>query len=376
MIFKYLHHINMHFFDKRMTRPWIYTFILSLIVMAPAAFGAETSLPQDNQSAVILAYFSVDDSGAEGSISPAQFKTQIEEIERGGFQAINLKDLTERLKNHEPIPAGSVAITFDGAQKSVITEAAPLLQEKNMPFTVFYTSDSVDSGDSASWDDLLTLSKMPGVTLGVMPSRHAALGGLPREEARRLLNKARQKHRDVFGREAEFLAYPYGQYTQTIQLDAEQAGFKAAFGQHSGPAHSGSDLYALPRFTQTETVSDIDRFVMTLHTLPLLVSAVQPADTMVPAGQTNPAIGFTVDAVHKDQLAQIKCFVSGQAEPRLEIISQRVELRIAEPLTEPRTRINCTLPGPAPEPDAPERWRWFGMLLSAGAIKPPSDAPQ
>ncbi len=48
-----------------------------------------------------------------------------------------------------------------------------------------------------------------------------------------------------------------------------EAGYVAAFGQHSGVAHGDEDLYGLPRFAMNEAFGSIDRFRLAASALPL-----------------------------------------------------------------------------------------------------------
>jgi peptidoglycan/xylan/chitin deacetylase (PgdA/CDA1 family) len=351
-----------------------YIAFLFFAFTANAQAATTPALPQDSQSAVILSYFDISNTAAnESSISLDQFAAHIHEIVSGDYNILPLSDIVTALKNAESLPPRTLALTFDAANSGLLTAVAPLLHKHNLPFTVFYSSDRADEagGSYLNWDQMKTLAAQPGVNLGIFPSTYVHMGQMPEAEMRRLLNKARQKHREHFEEEAQFLAYPFGEFTPSLQAIAQESGFSAAFGLQSGPAHSASDLLALPRFTQTERTGNLDRLIMALNALPLPVKDVEPQGSFIPQNIKNPAIGFSIDAALAPHISHLKCFTTGQAAPKIETIGTRVELRLREGLNDPRIRINCTMPGPEPEPDAPPRWRWLGILLTTPASAEP-----
>ena len=132
-----------------------------------------------------------------------------------------------------------------------------------------------------------------------------------------------------------------------------EAGFVAAFGQHSGALHRGANFDYLPRFALNENYGGIDRFRLAANALPLYATEVTPEDPTL--GPNPPAFGFTVgDAV--TDIARLACYSSAHGKLALERLgNNRVEVRPPSAFPPGRGRINCTLPA------AGDRWRWFGM---------------
>jgi hypothetical protein len=200
--------------------------------------------------------------------------------------------------------------------------------------------------------------------MGLHPASYTRLTGSPPEEIRRQINNALSRYRKEIGAEPAFFSYPFGEYTKTYRAIVSASGFKAAFGQQSGPACDQLDLFALPRFAITENYGDDDRFRMAALSLPLPVSDIAPDDPYITENNP-PTLGFTLDPALAGKSGQLSCFISGQDKPEMQIIGKnRVELRVAQAFDHDRVRVNCTMPGPAPKPGEEQRWRWFGMLLS------------
>jgi poly-beta-1,6-N-acetyl-D-glucosamine N-deacetylase len=352
----------------------IIKFLLTLIITVFTVNGAWASIPEDGHSAVILAYHRIgEDANPDSNISANQFLAHVEEIEKGGYNVISLPELVEGLKKNLEFPARTIAITFEGGFKSALKNAIPALLVKKIPFTVFYSSDyaDADSADHVSWSDLKTLSGYSHASFGVLPAAYARHEG--EEEIKRQINKARQRHREMLGAEAAFFSYPFGEYSPAYKDIVRNAGFSAAFGLQSGAVYDGSDFFALPRFTMTERYGDVERFRTAAQTLPFPVYDIEPQGTRL--NDETPSIGFSVPDYLVPGLKSLSCFVTGQPEPEVEILGERVEIRVKDAVNVERLRVNCTLPGPAnPEDDTPA-WRWFGMLLVNETVEEPTQPP-
>lgn len=349
---------------------------LFLAFVATATLGAHAyaqeqnlpPLPQDRTAAVIFVYQMIgEDLYPPASIKSEQFESHLGELQAGRYNILPLPDIVQTLsaENPDPLPPRTVALTFDGGHISVLDRAVPLLLKYNYPFTLFVSPENMDRKDSqyVGWDDLKKLARNKLVTIGLHPANYADISALPPEEIKRQVNNARARLREETGIEARLFAYPFGQYSKAYRDIIAVGGFDAAFGQQSSVVYNGSDLFSLPRFTMNEAFGDGERFVMTANALPLPASDIQP-DNQTPDSK-KPVIGFTVDPLLVPQLNQISCFISGQEQPDTQIVGKnRVEIRPRKEFDEERTRINCTMPGPAYEPENQARWRWFGMLLT------------
>jgi peptidoglycan/xylan/chitin deacetylase (PgdA/CDA1 family) len=349
-------------------------FFKSLLIQSFAGLVLITGAPAhaqiqsfDRTSAVILAYQRVGENIYPAtSISKEQFSENIQELLDGGYHIASLDDIVSAIKADEKLPDRTVAITFNGAYRSILDNAVPLLLSHNLPFTVFFSSDQADGNTPQymDWNDIRRLNKYPGVTLGLHPASYSRLTDSPPGEIRRQVNKALTRYRQELRGNPAFFAYPFGEYTKTYREIIAASEFKAAFGQQSGVAWSGSDLFALPRFSITESYGDDDRFRMVAMSLPLPVSDIVPDDPHITTNNP-PIFGFTLDPALIPKISHLSCFISEQGKPEMLIVGEnRVELRVPQPFEDERIRVNCTMPGPAARPGEDLRWRWFGMLLS------------
>lgn len=336
--------------------------LAALLLFLPAT--AKASIEADSSSAVVFSYQRVgEDTMPHSSISTDRFREHIRELKTAGYSVLPLPRIIEAVNRGEMLPHKTVAITFDGAYASTQGNALAFLDEAEIPYTLFFSSDMADgpSPGHLGWDQLKALKRKKGVSLGILPSAYAHLINNSPEANAALINKAVSKYRENFGEEPQFFSWPYGEYSSALKKQIETYGFKASFGQQSGVVYAGADFLALPRFTMTDNFGDLDRFRLTANALPLPVSGVTPEDTIL--AQNPPMIGFTVTPEIQD-LSKLSCFISGIG--KVGIVKpggNRTEIRIEEPFIDRRTRVNCTLPDDTVIPGEAPSWRWFGMLL-------------
>jgi peptidoglycan/xylan/chitin deacetylase (PgdA/CDA1 family) len=344
----------------------LYSAIFAALCLCAATATAATTA-SDSRSAVIFVYQRVgEDTPSRGGISTAQFQEHIEALKNGGFSVLPLPVIVDALKNGTDLPAHAVALTFDGGWKSTLQNAIPLLNKANMPYTVFFASDMPDSDNAThmSWRDLKKLKKNKLATLGILPASYVHMADLGADDNAAYINKAVSRYRAEYGEDPAYFAYPYGEYSAAVEQQVSTYPFKAAFGQQSGVSYAGQDMLALPRFIMTDTYGDIDRFLLTAGALPLPVSDMTPADMMVRADANPPAIGFTVTP-ELQNLSGLDCFASGIGKLELKKPdTHRIEIRLAAPLQDKRTRINCTMQDDTVIPGQAQAWRWMGMLLT------------
>ena len=127
--------------------------------------------------AVILLYHNVSDKTPKStSVNINTFKNHLNYLEENNFTVLPLETILYNLKEGKQIPEKSVAITFDDAYKSILTNAYSLLKEKNYPFTVFVNSQAIQKSykNFLSWKELKML-KDNGATIANHSHSHLHL---------------------------------------------------------------------------------------------------------------------------------------------------------------------------------------------------------
>lgn len=321
---------------------------LSVVSISPAE--AEDEM---RDSATVLMYHRFGESRYPSTnISIEQFEAHLAHLAAGNYTVLKLDDIIARLRAGELLPDRTVAITIDDAYLSVYTEAWPRLTEAGFPFTLFVATSPIDRELSGymSWEQIRELQSS-GVTIGSQTHTHPHMHRLSDEEVRAEISTSNGRFIEELGLRPELFAYPYGEYSQFVIDAVKDAGFRAAFGQNSGIMHSADDQFQLPRFAFNEAYGTIDRLKLAVDGLPLKVHDLTPEDMVLTMNP--PLYGFTVSE-EMSPVSQLRCFSNNHGKLDVTMLGMRAEIRAPGPLTEPRARINCTMPA------VDGRWRWFG----------------
>lgn len=265
--------------------------------------------------AVIFVYNRFGEDAYSGtSIRLDQFNSHLDELNAGGYTVLPVPQIIEAITAHHPLQESTIGITIDQPYRSVYTIAWPRLRQARVPFTLFVSSDSVDlgRGDTMSWAELRELARDPLVTIGSEGASYAHLANEDRAYVLGQIQRSADRIRTELGVTPSLFAHPYGEWNASVIGLLRQSGYRAAFGQHSGVAHSREDPFALPRFPMNDTHGSIERFRLAAEALPLVVTDITPDP---PVGVGNPPVfGFTVDPQMGD-LSALSCFASGLDAP-------------------------------------------------------------
>ena len=318
----------------------------SLVLVALSGFAAPAfvapAMAADH--AVILMYhrFGEDDFPST-NVRLEQFEEHLEILAQGRYNVWPLDDVVSHLQTGKPLPDRTIAITIDDAYLSVYEQAVPRLAIYGFTATIFVATQPVDRGlrGYMSWDQLREL-QAAGFGIGSQTRSHPHMHRLSVSDNRDELLVSNDRFLEELGMRPNLLAYPYGEYNLDVINEVRDAGFIAAFGQHSGIAHG---------YAMNEQYGSRDRLELAINGLPLKVNQLVPEDVVL--GENPPAYGFTL-ASDMDQERQLRCFTSRYGKLKVAILGRRAEIRMPGPLSGPRAKVNCTMPGPE------GRWRWFG----------------
>jgi poly-beta-1,6-N-acetyl-D-glucosamine N-deacetylase len=305
-------------------------------------------------SAVIFSYHRFGDSRLPtANTTLEQLDAQIALLKGGGFTVLPLPVVVNALETGAPLPDKAVAISIDEAGRSLWEEAWPRFKAAGLPITLFTVTDELDrpGPDGMTWDQVRYMAASGLVTIATQGAARQHFPALLATEATADVTRAQTRLREELGKAPDLFAWPYGEASAEAAQAVREAGFKAAFGLHSGPAWRDADRWFLPRFALNETYGEADRFRLAARSLPLPAQDITPADPTLTANP--PAFGFTL-ADEIPGMENLACYASHEGRTLLERLGPRVEVRLTKPLPKGRARLNCT----APSLDG--RWRWFG----------------
>ncbi len=334
------------------------TFILvlgltgsGLLVSYPRSLSAQ----EPQTKAVVIMYHRFGEGDFPSTnISMDQFRAHVEELKTGGYNVTSLPKIIAALRNGEPLPPKTVGLSVDDAYESVYTKAWPILKAAGFPLTIFIATDPIEQHTDRymSWDQLRTLAD-EGVTMGSQTKFHPHMADLSAEANKTEIRISNEIFEEKLGKVPDLFAYPYGEASTEVMALVKDAGYVAAFGQHSGAIGSGGELYNLPRFAMNESYGSIDRFKLAANALPISVTDITPANPTF--GKPNPPlIGFTL-TWPETGLDRLTCYASHVEKLELQRLGKRIEVRTDKAMPPGRTRLNCTIPA------GNGRWYWFGQ---------------
>lgn len=341
--------------DQMMKKTLIRGCLLCLLTVSYSVF-----------SAVILQYHHVSETTPKStSISPTQFEKHLTYLAEHNFKVVPLSNIVDAIKNNAYIPDKTVAITFDDAYLNILTNAKPLLDKFNYPFTIFINPAIVsrNSPHYLSWQQLKNMADS-GVIIANHGLEHNSLAriskGITNEEwvtkqVTDLLH-AEKIITEKTGQNWQYFAYPYGEYNLDIQQAIVKNGF-IAFGQQSGAVSKTSDLGSIPRFPASSPYDKIASLKDKLNSLPFNINISQPrTDYVIQSNEINQvSFNITLSDFNKNQL---NCYVTGLGKQQVTWQNdESFTLHFSEKLPVGRVRANCT----APSIEKPGRFYWYSQ---------------
>ncbi|MDM7862049.1 polysaccharide deacetylase family protein [Alteromonas sp. ASW11-36] len=328
--------------------------VVTLLILPSCTFVQA----QERDNAVILVYHHVStQTPPSTSISPEQFAAHLAHINEHHV-VLPLDVLVNSLKTGQVLPDKAIAITFDDGYRNILENAHPLLQQYNMPYTIFINPPEIGvRRDQLTWSEVKRMSQ-EGVLFANHTMDHAHL--LSRKENETEAQWLTRTMQNIRAAEAmiteqldyslKYLAYPFGEFNFKLR-DALLADGYIGFAQHSGAVSSSSDFGAIPRFPSAGIYANLNTLKTKLNSMALNVS--NPSDPMFALG-AQPEISLELNQT-QPKASQVTCFY------RNEVITtttqgQILSFTVPEPLEAGRSRVNCTAPS-----TVPGRFHWYSQ---------------
>ena len=292
--------------------------IVLLFGLLASAAGSYVGPATAAESGVIAVYHHVDSGTPPStSISPEDFRGHLEYLRDNNYQVLALDDMITRLQNQDPLPDRAVAITFDDGYISIYEKAFPMLQEFDMPFTVFLSTDPInqEQRNYMTWEQIRELSDA-----GVIIANHMVFHPymLERQELetdaqwlarqREELLTAEAQILEQTGQSHRYLAYPYGEFNAEIKTMLAEEGF-IGFAQNSGAVGFYSDFLAIPRYPLASIYANLDTARTKFASLAFNVELLEPDSPVTTTRSPGALLRFNAGDYNLDQIG---CFADGQ----------------------------------------------------------------
>lgn len=224
--------------------------LLATVASLAPARAADPGIP-------ILLYhrFHPTQAGSTTVTTPV-FEEQLAWLAEHHFSVVRLGSVVAALRGNGQLAPQTVVITVDDGRRSQYTQMFPIIQRYHVPVTLFvYTNAISYEPDALTWEEI---GEMVNSGLVDVQSHTCSHPFFERERARRSpsdyeafvateLGKSKKTLEERLNRPVDLLAWPYGIFDSALERAAARAGYVAAFSVVGRLAHSGEDLFSLPR---------------------------------------------------------------------------------------------------------------------------------
>jgi peptidoglycan/xylan/chitin deacetylase (PgdA/CDA1 family) len=167
-------------------------------------------------------------------VSPPQFRRHLELVLQAGYRVVPASEIARTGGGPKEL-----AITFDDGLKSVLTDAAPILAEYGVPWSLFVVSDWAEQRHPWDEDVMLRWGEIEqlmtaGAEIGSHSVTHPDFRWLSPSEAADELGRSRQTIEQRLGIAPATFAIPLGQssnWTAANTAAARAAGYSTIYAQ-------------------------------------------------------------------------------------------------------------------------------------------------
>ncbi len=183
----------------------------------------------------ILCYHSVgQEAWGVNDVSPRAFRQQLELALKQGLRFVTADEIVATGGGPKDL-----AITFDDGTKSTLTQAAEILKDYDIPWSVYVVTDWADGGGGwpaetfMSWREIERAASL-GAQIGSHSTTHPNFGVIGATQAADELGASRRIIAERIGVDAATFAIPFGQSNNWSRAAAEaarQVGYRTIYAQ-------------------------------------------------------------------------------------------------------------------------------------------------
>lgn len=301
-------------------------------------------------AAVMLIYHHVaEDTPRVSSVTPAEFREHLNYLRDNNFQVIGLDVLIDQLKTGQPIADNAVVITFDDSYENNFTTAHPILQEFGYPYTIFISPGAIDErvGPVLSWPQVKQMAD-DGVLVAnhAMWHEHMARPEQGESEAdwlkrmQQSILQAEQRIKEETGQSHQWLAYPYGEFSDALEALVSKLGF-IGIGQQSGAIGPLTKLTRIPRYPAAGQYADLKDLSQKFRTLAFPITGYLAANQVI---SSNPPVLRLEVKIEDFKAEQLRCYAGSEVLEPTWLNASTFEVKASKPVNRGRSRYNCTAP--------------------------------
>ena len=204
----------------------------------------------------ILMYHSIGYNAVFFTVTPENFKWQMDYLKANGYQTAFLSELVGWLRTGAVLPAKTTVLTFDDGYQDIYTNAFPILKEHGFKATIFLATDFIGGAMNnrsnvplkmLSWQQIEEMYQSGLIDFQPHSSGHYDLDRVTLAEAEGQILKSRQLIEAGLNKKCTLFAYPRGKYSLELIRVLKKNGFEAAVTVREGVVLERTDVLELSR---------------------------------------------------------------------------------------------------------------------------------
>lgn len=176
------------------------------------------------------------------------FEKQIRGLENLGYHFISYQDLIDYNNGQKKLYKKSCVLTFDDGCKDIYTNAYPILQKYNIPFTMFVITNAVGADGCASWEELKEMQDSGLALIASHSTNHTEFNKLSVAETLENVDSSYKALEENLGEQkTKIFTYPYGLYSQEQLEPLKEEGYVINLTDNKINKSKDLNLYGLHR---------------------------------------------------------------------------------------------------------------------------------
>lgn len=176
------------------------------------------------------------------------FEEQIRGLENLGYHFISYQDLIDYNNGQKKLYKKSCVLTFDDGCRDIYTNAYPILQKYNIPFTMFVVTNAVGADGCASWEELKEMQDSGLALIASHSTNHTEFNKLSVEETLENVDSSYKALEENLGEQkTKIFTYPYGLYSQEQLEPLKEEGYVINLTDNKINKSKNLNLYGLHR---------------------------------------------------------------------------------------------------------------------------------
>ncbi len=185
--------------------------------------------------------------GANLSVSPAEFRLQMDWLARNGYHPVDLDDLRAYLLDSGTLPSRPVVISLDDGYSDLYTAAYPVLRSHQFKAVAYIVTGFLGRPTNVTPAQVVDMNAN-GIEIGSHTVSHPDLTKLSAAELQRQLDDSKVTLEAILGHPVLDFCYPSGAVNPTVVHAVQAAGYQSATTTHGGSTvHSAADRFEWTR---------------------------------------------------------------------------------------------------------------------------------